>query len=261
LDSIAKEKTGILKNGIPVVAASGYPEVERVIAEKAHSLNAPLYQVGEAVQVKTVGTQASGNVVGLGFLDEPLREYRLSLPGDHQVQNAALAFGIVKVLNKIGFWNVSDKIIADGLASAVWPGRLERVHDDPVVLLDGGHNPDAFRALRDTVATIYRDKPIIGLVGIQNNRPIEEMAAIIGPSLKHVILTKVPESAIPASTERLAKAFADAGISHQVLESPDDALQAGMARAIQEDAILLVVGSFYLIGYLRPLLIKNHDEV
>lgn len=259
LESIAKEKAGIIKDGVPVVTASGYPETERVLKDEAARHGAPLYQVGQAIKVNTLKSDPSGNTIEIGFLDEAVQQYQLSLPGIHQAQNAAVAFGLVKVLKDLGFWQVSDGLIRAGFASTVWPGRLEKVLDNPVVLIDGGHNPDAFRALRDSISANYSDRPMIGLIGIQNNRPVEAMARIIGPSLNQVIVTKVPDVSIPAPTERLAHAFTAAGIPNQIIESPDDALMAGIATAKEKDAILLVVGSFYLIGHLRPLLLKLND--
>lgn len=255
LSSIAREKAGIIKKGIPVVAASGYPEVEKILRDKAESLQAPFYKVGEDIIAQMERHDASGIQVKLGMAGENPVSYHLNLRGAHQASNAGVAFGLIKILQSQGFDIFSQDVIAQGMDSLVWPGRLERFDGPTPVLLDAGHNPDGFRALADALYLIEPEKPIIGLVGIPNNRPVEEMAAILGPRLKYVVATALP-SITTATPERVAQAFSAVGVANESCSDQEEAFQKAMKIASHLDGLLLVAGSFYLIGKIRPLLIS-----
>lgn len=253
LESIAQEKAGIMKKGVPVVAASGYPEVERILREKATSLQAPFYKVDESILAQLEGHDASGIQVNLGWMSESPKLYHVNLRGAHQASNAGVAFGLIKVLQEKGFSQIGEEEIKQGLAAVNWPGRLELIDGHPPVLMDAGHNPDGFRALVHAVDIIAGKKPVIGLIGIPNNRPVEEMAAILAPGLHYVIATALP-SITTADPNRVGEAFANLDIECEVQPDQESGLKRGLEIAAQKNGILLITGSFYLIGKLRPLL-------
>src|SRR6202049_2230200 len=145
LREIASEKAGILKEGVPVVVAEQHEEAREVILERARELRCPVIETGAAYRIENflmeegcararVTRIASGRSV----------EIAPQLPGAFQLQNALTAIAAASVLQRQGF-HISAEAIREGIATTVWPGRLEKVHSRPDVYLDGAHNPGAAR--------------------------------------------------------------------------------------------------------------------
>lgn len=256
LMSIAREKAGIIKKRTPVVLAPEYPEVDQVISVRANACNAPLYRVGHDVSYQLLDWGDFGADIKLGWGKETQESYRINLLGAHQVHNAAVAFGLLKTLGENGFSMLTNETIRCGLATAVWPGRLERFPGEPEIVLDGGHNPDGFRAMATAIDQIFPKRSVVGLIGILNNRPVEEMANIIASKLTFVITTDVPGDKAPSS-ERAFNAFAAAGLDAQSYPNPVLALEKAIALAKNTHSLLLIAGSLYLIGHLRPRVIER----
>jgi len=252
LPSIAREKAGIIKPGVPVVTARQCPEVLQVFRNTAEQRGAPIVTVGADIRVTVTRCTEAGTWVQLGYKDEAPREFRLNLLGSHQADNAAVAYGLLQLLKEKGFGGITEETIAHGFASAIWPGRLEIIPGRPKILLDGGHNPDGFCTLSNGLAMLFPNVLKLAVVGILDNRPVEEMAKILAGHFTHVIATRV-DSANAAEPERVAKAFAAAGVTTEIVTDPLQAIQRGKELAVRENQLLVVTGSLYLVGQLRPL--------
>lgn len=252
LPSIAREKAGIIKPGVPVVTARQCPEVLQVFRNTAEQRGAPIVTVGADIRVTVTRCTEAGTWVQLGYKDEAPREFRLNLLGSHQADNAAVAYGLLQLLKEKGFGGITEEAIAHGFASAIWPGRLEIIPGRPKILLDGGHNPDGFCTLSNGLAMLFPNVLKLAVVGILDNRPVEEMAKILAGHFTHVIATRV-DSANAAEPERVAKAFAAAGVTTEIVTDPLQAIQRGKELAVRENQLLVVTGSLYLVGQLRPL--------
>lgn len=252
LPSIAREKAGIIKPGVPVVTARQCPEVLQVFRNTAEQRGAPIVTVGADIRVTVTRCTEAGTWVQLGYKDEAPREFRLNLLGSHQADNAAVAYGLLQLLKEKGFGSITEEAIAHGFASAIWPGRLEIIPGRPKILLDGGHNPDGFCTLSNGLAMLFPNVLKLAVVGILDNRPVEEMAKILAGHFTHVIATRV-DSANAAEPERVAKAFAAAGVTTEIVTDPLQAIQRGKELAVRENQLLVVTGSLYLVGQLRPL--------
>lgn len=255
---ITREKAGIIKMGVPVVSARQYPEALKVLRDTAQTVDAPLVTVGDDILATFAECSAEGTWVWLGCKGESPRKFRLSLLGSHQAENAAVAFGLLQVLKEKGFGDFSDEIIAKGFSATIWPGRFELISEHPKTLFDGGHNPDGFRALSNGLDMIFPGLPKVAVIGILNNRPVEEMVKIIGRHFHRVIATRV-DSQNAADPKRLTDAFHAIGVPAETMPDPGDAFQWGKELAINEDCLLVVAGSLYLIGQLRPLAFEQSN--
>lgn len=251
LESIAREKAGIIKPYRPVVVGVQEKAVQRVFADYAAKMNAPLYRVGEDIQIEKVRTDLTGTSLNLKWRSEPFIPVKLKLIGEHQAANAALAFGLLTLAHREGFsWEWED--LERGFARVRWPGRMEYLPGALPVLLDGAHNPDGVGVLADNLGNLFAGKRIHAVIGILNNRPVEEMAARLAPRVHKVIATAVPDpkTATPART---AESFRAAGVEAVEITEPLPALEYAVNDPIKPD-LLLITGSLYLIGYLRPKL-------
>ncbi len=157
------------------MTAVNEPEAWDVIAKTAAERKAKTYRLGVDFTVSDRQATAEGEQFSVMT---PFAEYpnlRISMPGAHQVENAAVAVMAAELL-RLGYsFLIDPEHIADGLATAAWPGRFERVSDHPLIILDGAHNEAGIRALVETVRTHYPDKRVHVLFAALTDKPLERM--------------------------------------------------------------------------------------
>ena len=233
LASIASEKAGIIKEGVPVITAANAPEALRVIEETALRKNAAL----RVVHVSETETP-------------PLLEIRLALPGEHQRMNAAVALATVRVLTPL--IPVSDEAIRAGLRDLHWSGRLQLVTrtGGQKILLDGAHNVGGAEilatALRENFASA---KPVL-VLGILRDKDWPVMCRILAPLASRILLVPV-HSERTAEPHGLAEACRAANPAAAVIEYPS--LAAALFDT-ERDSFVTIAGSLYLIGEAMELL-------
>ncbi|MGB6642840.1 MAG: folylpolyglutamate synthase/dihydrofolate synthase family protein [Thermoanaerobaculia bacterium] len=248
LDSIAREKAGILRTGKPAVAWVERPESKRAIQEVAAAVEADLRLGPETTRLEIVEDRGwDGQQVHLQTAED---RYRLSLllGGHHQANNAALAVLGAEILAQRGWGRLSRDAIVAGAAGSRWPGRLERV-DLPggrSVLLDVAHNPDGAAALARFLSR--RELTYDLLFGVLADKDVGEILPVLAEGARRVILTS-PDShraLPPEEIERLVPT------DRVVVES---AAAPALDRALAgDDELLVVCGSIYLVGEVRGLL-------
>ena len=243
LEKIAFEKAGIIKPGCDVVLYPQLPEAKAVFEEVCTKRNARLHKV----DLSGIRSMEFG-LWGQRFSCEGFGEYQISLLGEHQLGNAALALHTARLLQSKGF-PVTEEAIQKGLLSARWPGRMELVHASPNVLIDGAHNAQGAAALKRGLQQYFPGKPIIFLVGVLADKDYGDMMREIAP-LAERFLTIAPESprALPAAV--LADHLSQYGKPVQAYEKLEDAIAAGLSLC-REGSVFCVFGSLYYIGKVR----------
>lgn len=249
IEQIAWEKSGIIKPGGWVVSSAERPQARQVIARRAAALDAKLVEVDRAWRVeKTAATagyyRAEARAVDTGScltLDLPLA-------GRFQVRNALAAATAAQLLAARGF-PASDQAIERGIRETAWPGRLERLRENPTIFLDGAHNPAAARELAAFWAEHFTGRRIWLIYGALRDKAIDEIAGELFPRAHHVFLT-APEQSRAISAPVLAEMTAHLAVRCEVVASPAAALHLALQAAAPEDAIF-VTGSLYLVGEVR----------
>ena len=167
------------------------------------------------------------------------------LAGEHQVENAATA---AVALTRLG---VSDRAIEEGISRAQWPGRLERVSENPEIILDGAHNPAGARALAAYIERFYAGRRVRLIYGAMRDKAIDEIAGILFPQAAQVIAT-APLQARSLAPEAIL----------QVAEHPDLKIAPDLSHAldlVRENAapgdVVFVTGSLFLVAEARALLL------
>lgn len=257
LVSIAKEKAGVIKPGIPVVIGLQAAEANTVLKTTAQERQAPYYTVGEEIQFLLERMDLAGIHLMLKWKAEPPCRLRVNLYGTHQVANAALAFGLLQVIKERGFsWNRHD--LQQGFAKVAWPGRMEYFPGPPALLLDGAHNPDAIIALAHGLVQLFPEAKFRLVMGVLDNRPVEMMAmlltSVLGENLRQVYATVVPDGK-SAPSLRTARSFQALGVNTVAFDKPLLALKTALSD-LEAGELLVVTGSLYLIGYLRPFVLE-----
>jgi dihydrofolate synthase/folylpolyglutamate synthase len=249
IPKIAGEKAGIIKSHTPIVSAASRPEAIQVIAETCQRQGAPLIQLGREVWVD--GRFADDfDYHGQKMI---LRNLSCPLLGHHQVVNAGTALAAVEQLAGMEM-RLSEKSIRGGLQSVRWEGRLEVVKREPLVLLDGAHNPAGAKVLGNFLAEMkqVRKGRLLLLVGILADKNISGILKEIAPFSDEVILTR-PDYSGAASLDDLRKGLCDYTVSIMAKENISEAVTYAMGRLLPQD-ILCVTGSLYTVGAAKAFL-------
>jgi dihydrofolate synthase/folylpolyglutamate synthase len=237
LESIAGEKAGILKPGVPAVFARQRAEAEEVLRARAAALSVMVTH-SSAVAVDGVALHARGS----DFIWDGA-PVSCPLPGEHQVENARTA---IAALLQLG---VTLDAIRLGIAQTRWPGRLERVAVNPEIILDGAHNPASARALADYLDRFYEPRRVWLIYGAMRDKAVEEMAAILFPRAGHVIVTA------PAQARALRPEAIRQLADHDCIQVAENIRAAlALAEGVGPEDAIFVTGSLFLVGEARALL-------
>ena len=240
LAQIAFEKAGIIKPGVPVVSAPQVPAALEVVERVAHGREAPLILVGRDVTYEPVASSPTGQDFRIR-LRSPLlmtaasssreevgtRPFCIPLLGAHQIVNATVAVAALEVANGRGL-HVSVGAIRAGLAQVQWPGRLEMLSREPLVVIDGAHNGDSARKLAQALTDVFGERRWSLILGISADKDIPAIVDALAPLAEQVIVTRAHNTRA-ADVEVLAQAVAAQGAEPIVAASVEEAVEIGLA--------------------------------
>jgi dihydrofolate synthase/folylpolyglutamate synthase len=254
LSKIACEKAGIIKNNIPVVVSRQKNSALRMIQKIALERNAPLIDASKSIRVisgrKTLEDQEfmiNDDLSYIGWI-------RLPLIGDHQLDNARTTFAVVNELQEQGV-KISTTAIKHGFEQVDWPGRLEILQKNPLVIIDGAHNPDSFRNLTKTIKDYLPERKVIFVLGVSEDKNIRTMIRIIKPVIDTLIITKSthPRAMEPEKIRELAEII---GIPSMCVEKVEDARKKAESFS-NENSVIIAAGSIFIAGAFREMYINN----
>ena len=256
LHSIAENKAGIIKEGVPVVtAAKGEPlEVIRTVAEQK---SADIFVAGEDFCSQFLS--CDGRTQKLEFTSELLgidhEPYELHLLGVHQVENSAFARMTIRLLHNIDE-RLTMTTVREALRLVSWPARFERLDlGQQAIVIDGAHNPAGMRALRESLDEIFPAEERVLLLGILKDKDIDTMLDILLRPNDTVVVT-VPQSERADSAADLSRRVAPAVQHVEALENNKEALNRALELANGEK-LLVIAGSLYLVGGVSQMLLKQ----
>jgi dihydrofolate synthase/folylpolyglutamate synthase len=249
LREIAAEKAGILKKGVPAVVAAQPPEAREVILARAEELGCPVI---EAPLAYRVDEQTIENGCVRARVTEIASGWSVKLApqlaGRFQLQNAMNAVAAARTLCARGY-RISARAIEQGIAAAVWPGRLEKVQSRPDIYVDGAHNPGAARELSAFWEENFAGRKIFLLYGALRDKAVDEIAGVLFPHAVEVVFTE-PRTPRAISASQLSEIAAHHASRSSVIADAEQALDYLLSKAAPQDAVF-VTGSLYLVGQLR----------
>lgn len=254
LSRIAFEKAGIIKKNIPVVVSRQKNAALQTIKAIASERNAELINAGESYKV--VNTQKSLDMQSFEIIKDSKSSGTIELPliGDHQLENAKTAFAVIEALRKQGV-EISGKAVIEGFKHVDWPGRFEILEKEPLIIIDGAHNPESFRSLAKTVKEYLPDKKIFLVFGISEDKNLATMLKIIKPITKTLIITKSmhPRAMDPMIISDIAQSL---GIQYIRTDSVESA--AIKAESLTDkNSVIIAAGSIFIAGAFREILLAN----
>ncbi len=218
---IAYEKAGIIKPNSVLVTATRDDSVYALFRETCERLHTAIYRVGKEITFTKLG----GDLKSQTFTVKGLRgSYKLSTPllGGYQLYNAATAVGAVESLSRHNI-TVSGEAIAEGLSRVRWPGRLEVMQEDPLVVVDSAKDADAMRALAESVRDLPHRK-LFAVVSISSDKNIPEMIANLAPVVDAFVVTSHTAMGRAAERERIGKEAERQGKPRESVEKVSDAV-------------------------------------
>jgi dihydrofolate synthase/folylpolyglutamate synthase len=250
LASIAQEKAGVIKKGIPVVSAPQPATAREALREAAEANGAPLRFADEDVDFtyrfefsRQVGRHAR---IGLTTPTSKFEHLHVPLLGAHQAMNCGLALSMLDVLKSRGF-PVEDRQATSGLNNVKLPGRMQMICEEPRILVDAAHNAASIDALMRAIGQNINYDSMIVIFGCHKDKDIPGMIRRIQLGADKMIFTGTssPRSADPAE---LATLYMErSGKMAQVASTLDEAMRIAGGAVTRED-LICITGSFYLVG-------------
>ena len=244
LRHIAAEKAGIIKPSCPVVSAPQRPEALEILRAAAAERSAPFLLASDAVSVRRIRNGLASQKVAAETPSGPLPPFTLPLAGAHQIDNLATALAAVEVLRARGL-RIPDDALLRGLSTVVWPARCQLLSDDPPVLLDSAHNPDAADALARHLRSVRPARPIHLVSGMLADKDAAAFYARLRPAVSAATLVVLDSPRAMSMPDMLAAA-ASARLPATPAASLSEALDSGRRLAADSGGILLVAGSLVL---------------
>ena len=253
VEEIAYEKAGIIKRGVPVLFGGEDESAERVIRAQADKMHSPFYLSAD--------TDIENAVISLSGSDFDFEDYRnlhVSLLGKYQLKNARNVLCAIKILKSAGV-KIPESAVREGLSSAVWHARFERLSDDPLVIYDGAHNREGVDALYASVKEYFGDTPVYCLSGTLADKDYKHTAEIISKIATHAY-TITPDNPRALSAEEFAKCISSLGTESYPFDTISEAVRSAYNDAKNEGVPLICFGSLYTYGDVASEIEKQKNE-
>lgn len=254
VEEIALTKSGIIKPASIVVTNSQLPSVVKILRERATQ---ECFVAGDDFALIDSEPDAYGTRFSVQGSFGSYPQLWMPIIGNHQAENAATA--IVAVEQFLGR-AIADEVLRSAIADCVSPGRMHVVSKDPLVVLDGAHNPPGIESFRNTLAVQFGNPPIIGVVGMLADKDVYSSALEFVGVFDYLIITS-SQSERSMSAEELALAFEESGVMvDEVIEDFAAAYDQALRLGRESDRPVFVTGSLYLVGAVLGL-IQERAEI
>lgn len=253
IEEITRVKAGIIKPGAPVVTAAG-GEALGVIESVCLDKKSPLYVVGRELSWQPAARDLSGQEFSLRGRRDYYEKLFIPLLGRHQLVNAATAVAAAEVLMDLGV-SLNGDVVRLGLARTRWPGRMEIVSQKPLVIIDGAHNYDGARCLRQALEEYFPGRSIILVIGMLGDKERARVAAELASAARAVVVTR-PDNPRASNWRELAGEVRSYASEVYLLEDTGEAVRKALALAGPEE-VILITGSLYMVGGAREVLLAQ----
>ena len=257
LEAIAEQKAGIIKQGIPLVTGHIVPEALAVIDRIAEGKNAPRIAYGTDYQVRHQESVVTGEVFDY---TSAVRQacFQTGLLGLHQIENAGMAIALLDTFcQEDGRALPANTLVVQALEETRWPGRLEVLSSDPLLILDGAHNPHAIKALLGTLQERFADYHKEILFTCIKTKALEDMLDLLEtvPD-SQLTLTHFDDSR--ATDESVLKETAESrNLNYQNWQ---EFLDQKMTEDEEKKTVRIVTGSLYFLSQVRAYLMERKNE-
>jgi len=241
IDQIARKKAGIIKEGCSVVSGVQEPLVKEILKEKSRSMACPM-QLIEKDRIEILSEDYTGQC----FTYKESADIEIGLAGVHQAENAATAYEVIEELGKQGY-RIPKEALESGFARTRWPGRFTCIHEKPVFMVDGAHNENAVKRLKEAVEKYFPGKRLLLIMGVFRDKEYEKMAEIMAPLAEVIYTVDLPDENRSLPKEELKKVTSVYCARSYAAESIEAAVEKAYREAGSED-VILAFGSLSYMG-------------
>ena len=255
ISKIAYEKGGIIKeNGVAIVYNQS-DEVKNVIKQICYDKNATYIETNfDDIDIKK--SDIYSQVYDVTIFDESYENIEIKLIGEHQINNSILALTVIKYLEGNKGLKIDDKSIRKGLINTKWPGRIEKISENPLFIIDGAHNEDGALSLANAIDKNFKDRNLTLLIGMLEDKDIDSVLDILIPKFNKVITT-TPDN---------PRAIDSSKLKDKILRHTDNVVdKKNIEKALNytlesssDNDVIISAGSLYMIGSIRRLMTNNN---
>lgn len=254
LAKIAFEKGGIIKEDCPTIVYPQQEEASEVIknicAEKKSK-----YIECDFKNIEIKSSNINSQIYNCNINGKELRDLEIKLIGDHQIKNSIVALNVIEYLNDIKITNISEENIRKGLLETKWPGRIEKISENPMFIIDGAHNEEGAKSLANSIDKYFENKNKILVIGMLEDKDIDSVLDLLIPKFNKVITT-TPDNprAIDANKlkEKIERYNIEVTCKPNIKEAVDYALEIS-----NKDDVIISAGSLYMIGNVRTIIVNK----
>ena len=253
VEAIARTKAGIVKPAASVVSAAQLPEALAELQRAAELTESSLAVEGVAFGVESTTVAVGGQVVTIRGVAGRYEDLLLPLFGDHQAQNAAVAVAAVESFLGSGSQALDHDVLAEGLAAATSPGRLQIVANEPTVLVDAAHNPHGARALAKAIDDYFQFGRVVAVLSVLADKDAAGIVRALSGTVDQFVVTQSGSDRSVDADELAAVAVGVVGAARVVVET-DLVAALRTARDLADEAEgdepggVVVTGSITLVG-------------
>lgn len=248
LEDIARAKAGIMRSDTPAVSMRQEKCVEQVLLQEAKKRGTKLIPA-DIASVKIHDSTLKRQI----FSWADYNNMEISMIGEHQIANAALALKVIDTLQTKGF-PVSKEAVYQGMAKTKWVGRFTVINMNPCVIVDGAHNEDGAKKLAQTVKKHLTDKKLIFLMGVFKDKEYEKIARETAALANQIITFTIPDNERALTGMDLAYTVRTYNENVTAADSLKEALEMALLLAGEKDDVILAFGSLSFIGKLMELM-------
>jgi len=256
-EKIAAEKAGIIKKGVPVVFGGAHTPVgakddcevnpqacAEVIKAKAGEMGAP-YTESHPEMLENVKT----NIFGASFDLGDYKGLHIPLAGVYQPYNAATVLAVLEILQCQGA-NITEENIKSGFSAVKWPGRFEILCREPLIISDGGHNPEGIDAAVESAKNYFGGKKIQLLSGVMADKDYAHMVKRMSEVACRAFTVR-PDNSRALAANEYAEVFKEGGVPAEGFATVKDAVFAAMDKGLESGKPTLCLGSLYMYGEVK----------
>ncbi len=253
IEKIAYEKAGIIKENGVVLVYDQTDEAKDVIKSVCNEKKAEYIEVNfDDVNIKK--SDINSQIYDCTVMKEIYKDLEIKLIGEHQINNSILAMSVIKYLKDIKLANISEESIRKGLITTKWPGRIEKIKENPIFIIDGAHNEDGAKSLAKALDKNFKDRKLTLLIGMLEDKDIDSVLDILLPHFNKVITT-TPSNPRAINSDvlkgKVLKYVDDVTSKHEIEDAVNYTLETS-----NKDDVIISAGSLYMIGTVRTLVKK-----
>ena len=250
ITEIAYQKSGIIKEGVDVFSSNTDPEVIKVLKEVSLTKNADFFDLNN-IDIKNIDIADYGCTYDLIFNCEELKNIKINLVGYYQMYNSALSVMTILQLRREKKIDISNEAILDGLANTFWAGRMEKIYNNPQIVLDGAHNFDGIINLTKNFK-LYEYNKLYIIASILNDKEHDKMLNELAKYADEIILTGL-HTKRKTDLEILQAEASKSSVSVYIIEDLKSAIRTAKDKATDKD-LIIISGSLYLVSETKEII-------